>query len=80
MGILQPMCRKVGEQIVLNDEEIKAKIEEVAKALGDNGRILVRPSGTEPLIRVMTEAESDELCEKYDNAVIELIKAKGYAA
>ena len=66
--------------VVLNDEEICAKIEEVAKALGDNGRILVRPSGTEPLIRVMTEAETDELCEQYDNAVIELIKAKGYAA
>ena len=48
-------------------------VDEVAKALGNDGRILVRESGTEPLIRVMVEAESDEICEKYANQVIEVM-------
>ena len=49
----------------------------VAEALGDDGRILVRESGTEPVIRVMVEAETDELCEKYVDQVIDVIKAEG---
>ena len=65
--------------IVLNDTEIKEKIQKIADELGNNGRILVRPSGTEPLIRVMAEAENDELCRKYVYDVIDLIKQKGYA-
>ena len=56
------------------------KIAEIEKLLASNGRILVRPSGTEPLIRVMTEAENLELCHKYNQEVIDLIKEKGYAA
>ncbi len=47
--------------------------------LGYGGRILVRESGTEPLIRVMVEAETKEICEKYVNDVVKLIKDKGYA-
>lgn len=54
-------------------------VNEVAEALGENGRILVRESGTEPLIRVMVEAETDELCAKYVDQVIEVIKAEGLA-
>ncbi|MBO4358351.1 MAG: phosphoglucosamine mutase [Erysipelotrichaceae bacterium] len=65
---------------VLTDETIKAKIQEIADELGNNGRILVRPSGTEPLIRVMVEAESDELCQKYVYEVIDMIRQRGYTA
>ena len=61
-------------------EQVQA--EEVAKAeaeLGDTGRILVRESGTEPLVRVMAEAENEEICRKYVDSVVDVIKAKGYA-
>ncbi len=63
-----------------NDPDVKAAVERVAQALGDNGRILVRESGTEPLIRVMVEAGSHEECEKYVDEVIDVINARGYAA
>ncbi len=63
----------------MNDEDVKRAISEVEEELGDDGRILVRPSGTELLIRVMVEAETKELCEKYVNHVVDVIKAKGYA-
>ena len=59
---------------------LKAAVEAVSKALGDDGRILVRESGTEPVIRVMVEAGSDEICEKYVDQVIEVIKDKGHVA
>ena len=45
------------------------------EALGDDGRILVRASGTEPLLRVMVEAETQELCKKYVKKVIDAMKA-----
>lgn len=63
-----------------NDPDVKKAVEEVTKELGDNGRILVRESGTEPVIRVMVEAETDELAEKYVDKVIEIIKKNGHEA
>lgn len=59
-----------------NSEVIKA-VNAVAEALGDDGRILVRESGTEPVIRVMVEASTNELCEKYVTQVTDVIKAEG---
>lgn len=63
-----------------NDPDVQAAVQKVAAALGDSGRILVRESGTEPVIRVMVEAESDEICEKYVDDVIRVIEAKGHIA
>ena len=63
-----------------NDPDVVASVNEVAEKLGDNGRILVRESGTEPLVRVMVEAETEELCESCVDSVIEVIKQKGHIA
>lgn len=59
-----------------NAEVVKA-VASVETALGDDGRILVRESGTEPVIRVMVEAADDELCAKYVNSVIETMEREG---
>jgi phosphoglucosamine mutase len=61
-----------------NDPDVQAAVQSVADALGDTGRILVRESGTEPVIRVMVEAESDDICEKYVDDVIKVIEQKGH--
>ncbi len=63
-----------------NDPDVQAAVKAVADALGDTGRILVRESGTEPVIRVMVEAGTNEICEKYVDSVIAVIKAKGHIA
>ena len=63
-----------------NDPDVQAAVAKVAEELGEDGRILVRESGTEPVIRVMVEAGSDEICEKYVDQVIDVIKAKGHIA
>lgn len=64
---------------VMNDADVLELNDEIAAELGDDGRLLLRQSGTEPVIRVMVEAATDELCEKYVYKMVDLIKAKGYA-
>jgi len=61
------------------DVDVKVAVNKVAKELGDNGRILVRESGTEPVVRVMVEAATQEICQRCVEEVIEVIKSKGYA-
>ncbi len=62
-----------------NDPVVQKAVSDVAAALGDSGRILVRESGTEPVIRVMVEAATKELCEKYVDQVVDTICAQGHA-
>ncbi|MDD6213527.1 MAG: phosphoglucosamine mutase [Clostridiales bacterium] len=61
-----------------NDPDVQKEVQKVAAALGDDGRILVRESGTEPLIRVMVEAESTEVCNQYVDQIISVLEKKGH--
>ncbi len=63
-----------------NDSDVQAAVAKVGEELGTTGRILVRESGTEPVIRVMVEAPSEEICEKYVDGVIDVIRQKGHIA
>ena len=60
------------------DEDVRAVVVEVEKELGDDGRILVRESGTEPLIRVMVEARSHEICRSQVDRVVKVLRQKGH--
>lgn len=66
------------KRIAQEDEDVKTSIQKVKDALGDSGRILVRGSGTEPLVRVMVEAETSELCQSMAQSVVDVMIAKGY--
>lgn len=65
------------KKAVLNDENIKNIIEKESESLKDTGRILVRESGTEPLIRVMAEAETEQIADKKVNNIVEAIEKSG---
>jgi phosphoglucosamine mutase len=60
-----------------NNPKVQEAVRKAGEDLGSNGRILVRPSGTEPLIRVMVEAETDEICGKTAGAIVEVMKSEG---
>jgi phosphoglucosamine mutase len=68
------------KEAVIGDADIQKLKSDIEAELGDDGRILLRQSGTEPVIRVMVEAATDELCQKYVSAMVTLIKDKGYEA
>ena len=71
--------RVADRDAVMNDEEIIEAAERVKREIGGNGKFLLRKSGTEPLIRIMAECESDELCRGYIKEILEIIRRKGYA-
>ncbi len=81
---MYPQCLK---NVVVKDKEAAQKnpavlkgVEEVNKALAGDGRMLLRASGTEPKIRVMVEAKTDEICEEYVDKLIAVIKEQGLTA
>ena len=62
----------------LDDEAVKLAVDAATAQLGDNGRVLLRKSGTEPLLRVMAEAGTNEECEKHVDAIIDAMKVNGH--
>jgi phosphoglucosamine mutase len=66
----------VDKQAVQSNQLIIEAIERVEQKMGGNGRVLVRPSGTESLVRVMVEAETEELCEQFVTEIVEVVKAE----
>ena len=71
--------RVADKSAVQNDPDVRKAVEAVAALLGDTGRILVRESGTEPVIRVMVEAPSQDQCAEYVDQVLAVIRSKGHA-
>ena len=70
--------RVADKAAALADPDVQAAVQKVADALGGTGRILVRESGTEPVVRVMVEAPSRELCQQYVDDVVAVIEKKGH--
>ncbi len=70
--------RVTDKAMAQKDPDVQAAVEDAAQALGDEGRILVRESGTEPVVRVMVEAKDQATCEKYVDQVLDVIIEKGY--
>jgi phosphoglucosamine mutase len=70
--------RVKSKKACMEDPDVLAEDQKVKEILGDTGRTLLRESGTEPVIRVMVEADSEEVCEKYVDQIIAKIKEKGH--
>ena len=70
--------RVTDKKAAQDDVAVQAAVKAVAEALGDTGRIPVRESGTEPVVRVMVEAPDHDTCQKYVSQVVETIKSRGY--
>lgn len=71
--------RVYDKKVAQEDPDVQAIIHEVEAELGDDGRVLVRESGTEPVIRVMVEAKTDDICHRDVLKIVNVIKEKGHA-
>ena len=71
--------RVADKKAAQEDEDVVKAVRQVADTLGDTGRILVRESGTEPVVRVMVEAESAVVCRQMVDLVVNTMKAKGHS-
>ena len=67
------------KKVAQNDPAVQEAVNTVAEALGNTGRILVRESGTEPVVRVMVETPDHDTCQKYVDEVVNVICKKGYS-
>ena len=63
---------------VLSDSEVLKELAEVEKLINKKGRALLRQSGTEPVVRVMIESESEELCHEYADRIVNVIIERGH--
>ena len=72
--------RVTDKKAAQQDSDVQAAVKAVEQELGESGRILVRESGTEPLVRVMVEASDEDICRRYVDSVINVIRSKGYEA
>ena len=70
--------RVTDKKAAQNDPAVQEAVKAVAEELGDTGRILVRESGTEPVVRVMVEAPDHDTCQKYVSEVVDVIRDRGY--
>ncbi len=70
--------RVIDKATTVNDPNVQKKVKEINELLDGNGRILLRESGTEPVIRIMVEADNEELCNSYIDQVYQLVKKGGY--
>ena len=70
--------RVADKKAAMGDPAVQAAVDKAAAALGDSGRILVRESGTEPVIRVMAEAPDKATCQKYVDEVVAALRAQGH--
>ena len=66
------------KKATLDDPAVKRSVEECTEALGDTGRVLLRASGTEPVLRVMAEAQTQDACERNVYHIIDAMKASGH--
>lgn len=71
--------RVIDKDAAMNDKDVLASVKEAEALINGNGRVLLRPSGTEPLIRVMVEAETEEKCHEYADIIVKAIIEGGHA-
>ncbi len=70
--------RVADKKAAQDDPDVQAAVKRVSEELGETGRVLVRESGTEPVVRIMVEAETEEVCRKYVDGIVGVIREKGH--